>query len=65
MRQEMRVGDEDITRALFERVTASTLSSKKMKFFFKRFLEFEKELGDEARVEHVKDKARSYVNSKA
>jgi len=34
-------------------------------FFFKRFLEFEKELGDENRVEHVKNKARDYVNSRA
>lgn len=29
--QELRIGDDDITRALFERVTSSSFSSKKMK----------------------------------
>ncbi len=38
-------------------------SSKKMKFFFKRYLDFEKKQGDEVRVNHVIDAARRYVES--
>jgi rRNA biogenesis protein RRP5 len=39
------------------------LSSKKAKFFFKRYLEFEKTFGTPATVAHVKDLARKYVES--
>ena len=39
-------------------------SSKKMKHFFKRYLEYEKGTGDVDRVEHVKDKARVYIEAK-
>jgi len=38
-------------------------SSKKMKYFFKRYLEFEKLHGTEETIEHVKQKAREYVES--
>ncbi|KAI9142050.1 hypothetical protein BKA69DRAFT_1037920 [Paraphysoderma sedebokerense] len=48
---------------LFDRVTTSKFSSKKMKFFFKKFLEFEKKFGDEDRIEYVKQKAIEYVES--
>ncbi|KAJ2815108.1 rRNA biogenesis protein rrp5, partial [Coemansia erecta] len=51
------------TRKLFERVVSMKNSSKKMKFFFKKWLKFEKDHGTEATVEHVKQKAREYVNS--
>ncbi|ORX72165.1 hypothetical protein DL89DRAFT_265795 [Linderina pennispora] len=51
------------TRKLFERVTSMKHSSKKMKFFFKKWLAFEKAHGDDAHVEHVKNKAREYINS--
>lgn len=40
------------------------LSSRKMKFFFKRYLAFEREYGDELSVENVKTKAMEYVESK-
>ncbi len=40
------------------------MSSKKIKYFYKRFLAFEKQAGDEASVEHVKESARQYVASK-
>ncbi len=33
-----------------------------MKYFFKRFLEFEKQNGTEETEEHVKDKAIQFVN---
>ena len=39
-------------------------SSKKMKHLLKRYLEVEKEFGDEARVDYVKQKAREYVEKK-
>ena len=32
-----------------------------MKFFLKRFLDFERRHGDAASAEHVKDLARAYV----
>lgn len=38
-------------------------SSKKMKFFFKKYLDFEKQHGDESGVDHVKQAALSYVES--
>lgn len=62
--QELRVGNHAVIRALFERVTSLNLSSKKMKFFFKKYLEFEKTEGDEDTVEHVKQAARAYIESK-
>lgn len=48
---------------LFERIIHMKFSSKKSRFFFKRFLEFEKQHGDDAQVQHVIDKARAYVQS--
>ena len=50
-------------RHLFERLIAFTFSSKKMKFFFKRYLEFEMNQGGNqpAKVAHVKRKAEEYV----
>ena len=62
--QELRVGDAEVIKALFERVTSLTLSSKKMKFFFKRYLEFAKTEGGADMVDKVKRKAREYVESK-
>ncbi|BBM98348.1 rRNA biogenesis protein RRP5 [Marchantia polymorpha subsp. ruderalis] len=62
--QEIRVGDVDIVRALFERAVLLELQPKKMKTLFKRYLDFEKTHGDEARVEYVKTKAMEYVENK-
>ncbi|KAJ2855122.1 rRNA biogenesis protein rrp5 [Coemansia erecta] len=53
----------DATRKLFARVTSMKHSSKKMKFFFKKWLAFEKAHGSDETVEHVKQKALEYVNS--
>ncbi|KAF0907052.1 hypothetical protein E2562_014658 [Oryza meyeriana var. granulata] len=61
--QEIRIGDTEIIRALFERVTCLSLPPKKMKFLFKKYLEYEKSQGDEERIEHVKQKALEYVQS--
>ncbi len=40
-----------------------TLKPKKMKFLFKRFLEYESQHGDEETVQSVKAKANDYVKS--
>ena len=50
-------------RELFERAIHLKLSSKRMKFFFKRYLTFEEQYGNEATVLAVKEKALSYVKS--
>ncbi|KAL2480440.1 RNA binding [Abeliophyllum distichum] len=61
--QEIRVGDADVIRALFERAISLSLPPKKMKFLFKKYLEYEKSMGDEERIESVKRKAIEYVES--
>lgn len=50
-----------IFRRLFERVINMKFSSKKMKFFFKKYLDFEKMYGDEVGIENVKTAAQAYV----
>ena len=40
------------------------ISAKKMKFIFKRYLEFERQHGSSADVEAVKEKAKAYVESR-
>lgn len=54
---------QNFTRRLFERVVHLRMSSKKAKFFFKRFLDFEKVHGTPATAEHVKGLARAYVEA--
>ena len=51
--------------ALFERATHLQLPPKKMKFLFKRYLEYERRAGIAATVEHVKRRALEYVESQA
>jgi rRNA biogenesis protein RRP5 len=69
---EIKQGDKDLTRyplsmiganerRLFQRVLAMKMSTKKAKFFFKKWLQWETESGDEAGVEDVKRRAREYV----
>lgn len=59
--QEVKKGDIDRARALLERGTALSLPAKKMKAIFKKYLEVEKEHGDEENVERVKAKAFEFV----
>ncbi|KAI4332058.1 hypothetical protein L6164_016997 [Bauhinia variegata] len=61
--QEIQHKDADVIRALFERAISLSLPPKKMKFLFKKYLEYEKSQGDEERIEHVKGKAMEYVDS--
>ncbi|GMN67280.1 hypothetical protein TIFTF001_036343 [Ficus carica] len=60
---EIRLGDIDVIRALFERATCLSLPAKKMKFLFKKYLEYEKSLDDEERNEYIKKTAMDYVES--
>lgn len=60
---EVRNGEQDAVRRLFARVVSLKLSSKKMKFFFKKWLAYEKDNGDEESVEEVKRRALAYVES--
>ncbi|XP_020233818.1 rRNA biogenesis protein RRP5 [Cajanus cajan] len=61
--QEIQLKDEDMIRALFERAVSLSLPPKKMKFLFKKYLDYEKSQGDEERIESVKRKAMEYVES--
>ena len=60
--QEIKLGDAQRTRALFERAIHLQLKAKQMKFLFKRYLQYEQQHGDEATVAHVKEAALAYVN---
>ncbi len=53
-----------LCRGLFERVTHLNLSAVKMKFMFRRYLEFELEHGLPDNVEEVRMKAREFVEAK-
>ncbi|KAJ8448113.1 hypothetical protein Cgig2_031837 [Carnegiea gigantea] len=61
--QEIRLGDADLIRALFERGTSLTLPAKRMKSLFKKYLSYEKSRGDGEQIEHVKQKAKEYVEA--
>ena len=62
--QEIKQGDTQRIRALFERATHLDLNARSMKFLFKRFLEFERSEGDDERIKHVKQRAMEYVSNK-
>ncbi|KAJ6839615.1 rRNA biogenesis protein RRP5 [Iris pallida] len=61
--QEIRLGNPELTRALFERVTCLSLPPKKMKFLFAKYLNYEKTQQDDDRVEYVTRKAMEYAES--
>ncbi len=48
-------------RNLFERATSMQIPPKKIKFLFKRHLEYETKNGTAATVKKVKETARAYV----
>ena len=56
-------GDVDSTRRLFERAISLKLSSKKMRFFFKKYRSFETAHGSKESVQRVTEQARAYVES--
>ncbi|XP_029001010.1 protein RRP5 homolog isoform X3 [Betta splendens] len=57
-------GSQKEIRALFDRVIHLSVSVKKIKFFFKRYLEYEKKHGTPQSMEAVKEKAMEYVEAK-
>ncbi|XP_053167847.1 protein RRP5 homolog [Hemicordylus capensis] len=57
-------GTQKEVRDIFERVIHLSLAAKKMKFFFKRYLEYEKKYGTPETVQAVKSAALEYVESK-
>jgi len=60
---EIKIGELDTIRHLFNRVINLKLSSKKMKYFLKKYMAFEKENGTPETVEFVRQKANEYVDS--
>ncbi|XP_064572523.1 protein RRP5 homolog isoform X1 [Zonotrichia leucophrys gambelii] len=58
-------GSQKEIRDIFERVIHLSLAPKKMKFFFKRYLDYEKKFGTEERVLAVKRAALEYVETKS
>ncbi|KAL7134052.1 hypothetical protein ABFS83_11G001300 [Erythranthe nasuta] len=61
--QEIKLGEADMIRALFERAISLSLPLKKMKFLFNKYLAYEKSTGDEKRIESVKAKAIEYAEN--
>lgn len=57
-------GSQKEVRELFDRVIHLSVSVKKIKFFFKRYLEYEKKHGTPESIHVVKQKALEYVESK-
>lgn len=51
-------------RELFDRVIHLSVSVKKIKFFFKRYLEYEKKHGTAQSIQAVKEKAMEFVEAK-
>ncbi|NWH63268.1 RRP5 protein, partial [Geococcyx californianus] len=58
-------GSQKEVRDIFERVIHLTLAPKKMKFFFKRYLDYEKKFGTTESVLAVKRAALEYVETKS
>ena len=61
---EEKEGDVNVIRRMFDRVVKQKLSTKTMKTFLTKYLEFETNNGDEARMQHVRDIAKQFVDSK-
>ena len=62
--QLVKIGDLESSRALFRRMATLDLQAKKMKFLFKKWLDFESGHGTEAGVSEVKQAAQKYLEGK-
>lgn len=60
---EVKLGDKEQIRALFERIFSSRLKPKQAKYFFKRWLAFEENEGDERKIDEVKARAATWIRS--
>ncbi|RQM29029.1 hypothetical protein B5M09_003214 [Aphanomyces astaci] len=63
--REIKYGAQDSTRLLFERALSLSLSAKKMKALFKKYLTYEIDHGTDASVAHVQGLAAAYVEASA
>ncbi|RHY33194.1 hypothetical protein DYB32_003128 [Aphanomyces invadans] len=63
--REIKYGSQDSTRLLFERALSLSLSAKKMKALFKKYLTYEIDHGTDASVAHVQALAAAYVEASA
>ncbi|XP_075011064.1 protein RRP5 homolog isoform X3 [Calonectris borealis] len=61
----IKYGSQKEVRDIFERVIHLSLAPKKMKFFFKRYLDYEKKFGTTESVLSVKRAALEYVETKS
>ncbi|POI29567.1 hypothetical protein CIB84_006683, partial [Bambusicola thoracicus] len=61
----IKQGSQKEIRDIFERVIHLNLAPKKMKFFFKRYLDYEKKYGTTETVMAVKTAALEYVEAKS
>ncbi|XP_030208651.1 protein RRP5 homolog isoform X3 [Gadus morhua] len=57
-------GSQKDVRALFDRAIHLSVAIKKVKFFFKRYLDYEKKHGTPESVQTVKEKALEFVEAK-
>ncbi|XP_076001559.1 protein RRP5 homolog isoform X2 [Genypterus blacodes] len=60
----VKYGSQKEVRSLFDRAVHLSVSVKKIKFFFKRYLEYEKKHGTPQSIQDVKDKAMEFVEAK-
>ncbi|KAF8745274.1 S1 RNA binding domain, partial [Rhizoctonia solani] len=60
---EVSQGNAQSIRNIFNRALARKLTAKQAKFFFKKWLEIEKRIGDDAGAEAVKEKAVAWMQS--
>lgn len=60
---EVKLGNKEQIRAMFERIFSGKLKPKQAKYFFKRWLAFEEQEGDERKIEEVKARAATWIRS--
>ncbi|CEL57234.1 rRNA biogenesis protein RRP5 OS=Saccharomyces cerevisiae (strain ATCC 204508 / S288c) GN=RRP5 PE=1 SV=1 [Rhizoctonia solani AG-1 IB] len=60
---EASQGNAQSVRNIFNRALARKLAAKQAKFYFKKWLEIEKRIGDDAGAEGVKEKAMAWMQS--
>jgi len=63
--QLVKTGDLDAARALFKRMATLDLQAKRMKFLFKKWLDFETGHGTDSGVGEVRQAAQKYLEGKA
>lgn len=62
---EIKLGDLEQIRRLFERIFEGKVKNRQARYFFKRWLAYEEEHGDERSVEKVKTMAANFVKKAA